>query len=462
MSQLTALQNKRNLTPVIAAGITAIFIRIALFSAILSLNPTGFLEDDSHSYLETTHSIVTEFSYTRNDSPEHSRTPGFPLFLAGATIIGGGIWAAVLFQILFASGTSALTTLMSLKLTHNPAVSFLSGLIVALDVPSIVMSNLVMTETLFTFFLVLSTLFLLFFLRERLKPSYLAFAGVSVGIAVLFRPIAVLLPLFLVPFLLSKNAGINRNLKFACIFLACFLITLSPWLVRNRMAFGKTFLSTISNTNILYYRAAGVYAANHGISFNQAQETLREKARLQTAGKECPVEISKAEGKMGREIILKNPSLYLKNHAASALYMLLAPIRSNIDIQLGLSREGTSVGLWNANSVSDRLRKFSETTSRFTLGAVIYQAAATLFLLAATVVGAVSMFQKSRGLFLFPAAVIFYFCLLSGGPEVYARFRVPVVPYMAVYSAFGIAAITNKLKKGPPGARRLRRERAYT
>ena len=43
--------------------------------------------------------------------------------------------------------------------------------------------------------------------------------------------------------------------------------------------------------------------------------------------------------------------------------------------------------------------------------------------------------------------LIVYFCIMSGGPDAYARFRVPQVPFLAIAASVGMIEVFERLKR---------------
>jgi len=69
-------------------------------------------------------------------------------------------------------------------------------------------------------------------------------------------------------------------------------------------------------------------------------------------------------------------------------------------------------------------------------------------LYAATAVGIADSFLRKNELFLLIFFLhIGYFCLLSGGPEANARFRVPIMPLLAIAAGIGTTTATHYVRK---------------
>ncbi|MDY6862054.1 MAG: glycosyltransferase family 39 protein, partial [Thermodesulfobacteriota bacterium] len=330
------------LSGIIIVAIVALTTRILLFSGILMRNPGGFFQVDSYGYWQIAENIINHNSFSSSNNmplmPNHSRTPLYPLFISSLSWFGLNAPGIIFIQILLSSVTCILVIFLTYALTGNWKPAFLAGGIIAVDIPSVVLSNCLLTETLFTFLLTFSILFLVFNLKAQKKSLTLCYSGILMGFSILCRPIAVFLPIFVIILLLlfSRTTKLYLFNRIFLYLFFCFL-TVSPWLVRNQVVFGSPFLSTIGYKSLLYYRAAGVYSMKEGISISKSQEILRKKARSAFQGniKHEPIEYMKFEAKIASSIIMENPLIYIRNHILSVFNMLFKPMRSTIDLQMG-------------------------------------------------------------------------------------------------------------------------------
>jgi hypothetical protein len=260
-------------------------------------------------------------------------------------------------------------------------------------------------------------------------------------------PIAAYLPAVIALFLIFFLPYRKKNLTAGAVYLAGCLLIVSPWLIRNKIVFNSAFLSTISSKNMLYYRAAGVLSVKHGISLPESQSILFEDVDSRIADRDFdPVKRAGYERMLGKRIILENPGIYAVNHFTSSAAMLLSPMRSSLDLQLGLASTGSTLDVWRGRNILSVFQKLRESTSGFTFYMVIFQMVMTLIVSALMLTALVSaLLRKASFLYSIPFIIIAYFFLLSGGPEAYARFRVPIVPFIATVSGLGIFCMRNYL-----------------
>ena len=434
----------------------ALSLRILLFIGIRLNNPKGFLTNtDSIQYWQIAENILNHASFSLSSTPpllpDHSRTPLYPLLISFLKWPGLGVQGIIFFQILVSAATCLMVIILTYKLQESWKPAYLAGAIVAFDIPSIVYSNSLLTETVFTFLLILSLLFLVIYFKEPEKISSLLISGTLMGLSILCRPISVFLPLFILFlfFIFPKRPKIYL-LKRASLYLTLCFVVVSPWLVRNQFVFGTPILTTMGYNNILHYRAAGVYAFKQGIPLSESQDLLSKKVKSEFQGdKELePIKYKKFEAKIGTSIILENLPTYIRNHILSTFNMLFKPLRSTIDLQLGLSEKGTSLMTWGEKNNSSPISGLLRSTSGFTIALVFLQLILIVLLWLSVIYGLIISFVKKEQLIsIIILLLIVYFCIMSGGPEAYARFRVPLIPFLAIAASVGIIEVFERLKR---------------
>ena len=440
--------NILDIKPVIAIFCLALLLRLIFFGTIAIKNPPGFFEVDSHGYWKIADNLLKSQTFSLSETAplhaDHSRTPLYPLFLAGIRALGLKATGIILIQIMFSAITCIVVIMLAERLTSNPFIGYVSGLLCALDIPSISLANLLLTETLFTLLLTLSLYFLVLYRIEGRKGNLIASAALM-GSATLCRPIAVYLP-FLLPFLLI-GTGWRKIITSTLIYLIISFLVICPWLLRNKIVFGHPILSTIAYNNLLDYRAAGIYSIKNKISLEEAREELQQKLDHEfTADRVAnPIEYKKKAAGLALEVIIGHPFIYLKNHLISVGNMLFKPLRSNIDIQFGLAKKGSALTSWGKQEKTSLLVRIRQQTSLVTIILVIIQLVLLIIMWLSFSYGLlICLFSKEYKVFGFLTLMLFYFALTSGGPEAYARFRVPLLTFLAIGSGYGLSCLWNR------------------
>lgn len=424
----------------------ALVCRLALFLGIMYADPDGFFRGDSGVYWQISENIIHHVTFSQDQSPPfepaHQVTPLYPFFLAGLKIIGNGVPGIILVQILLSTACCALVILLSYRLIGEWTPGILAGSFLALDIPSIAHANTILTETFFTFLLLSSVILLVIHLQTKHKAWTFYSSSLLLGLSILCRPIAVFLPLFIFAaywFYCRKDG--RRAVWHAMGYLTVSLLVILPWIVRNQIHFGTPFLETTGYRNMFSYRAAGVYAVREQVSLREGQQRILEdfyREHGTTFQADDPKSI-RARSDFAVSRILAHPHLYAYIQLRGDFQMLFKPLRSTLDQQLGIAKgdavDLTALGNKNSASILERLTAH---TSTFTLVLVIIQLVLLVCLYAATAVGIADSFLRKNELFLWIFFLYMgYFCLISGGPEANARFRVPIMPLLAVAAGIG-------------------------
>ena len=436
----------------------ALAARLALFAAILVRNPErGFFEPDSNRYWVMAGNVAGHGGFSLSTAPplepDHSRTPAYPLMLAAVRKLGLGVPWAIVAQILLSCATCLMIVRLAYAVSGHRTAALLAGAIFALDVPSVVMDNLILTETLFTFLLTLSIWLLVAHLKRPERLGLLLGSAVLLGASVLCRPIAVFLPFVLGGVIvLLRPRPLRSAAGRAAAYLAVSLLVVAPWLVRNKVVFGSPFLCTRGQHNLLYNRAAGVYMVTHGASFREAQEALYQEAQSTfepEAGSAAAraVQLKRHEARLAISLLMQHPLIYARNHVWSVIQILLKPLRSAIDIQLGLSGAST-LAAESGEKEPSILSRLLARTSVVTLALVVVQLVMVLVVWALFAYGLWRLWREKNfvGIVIL-GLLILYFCALSGEPNPSARFRVPIVPFIAVAAGIGLSEALGRVRR---------------
>lgn len=427
--------------PLLIILLLAALIRLILCFAILIKNPDGIYVHDSYGYWNIGYNLTYSGVFSQSETfpldPDYYRTPVYPLFIAFTELIGPEGYSIIFLQIIVSVLTCYFVNRIALLFTNNSFISNAAALIVAIDLPSVALTNLVLTETLFTFLLVLCFYFFLRYFQKE-KISMLVYAAIFSGALILCRPIA-----FFIPFLFSAilififYKRINYLFKHLIVYSGIVLLTVSPWLVRNKITFDHFFLSVIREHNLLNYQAGAVYAEVSGEPLPRTQSYLRWKTFKEFKGNahEQPYEYAKFIEKEAWSIISDNPGIFLKEQVRQVTYFFFKPARAFFEIQLGNWGQGYNT-IPKEFSVFDN---FWNGTGKITKALVLFQLFLMTFVYIAFVFGI--LYMKKNHLYL-PLLLFLFtiacFSLMNLPPITEARFRVPVVPLIAIVSACGL------------------------
>ncbi|MGZ7077890.1 MAG: hypothetical protein ACXVJT_00630 [Thermoanaerobaculia bacterium] len=384
----------------------------------LYLSNGDYFFPDSATYLGPARNLLHGLGYVLEPGfPETMRTPGYPVFLLPFLAITKSMLPIVIVQHLMNVGLTIAIYMMVLRLGLHRRVAFVAAAIWAVDVPSIHHANKVLTETLFTVLL-----FVLFALATRIVshprfPLAAVTVGLLSGVLVLVRPVAILyfvvLAIVLAPKLRARGTAV--------LLIAGALLPFA-WCLRNRAETGVFTISTIGGGNMLEYRAAGALAMLDDYDFDDAladrQGELTDLAdkeivrgeHAEDAEDVSPTLRSRYYNEVGRRIALQHPRGLL---LVTARGLLVNLFDSN----------------WGAIEIVSRLPSL-------TIERVLTAWTMLVFVLACF--GMVSLFRTHRYFAVLLVATVLYFLLISAGGESEARFRVPVMPMIAIAAAAGL------------------------
>ncbi len=252
-----SLKEEGRLTKLILAVTCLLFFLICLFSIIKYGNSTimGSLttfDNDDAKYIRSAWVLLEtgKLICTTPTTETVYMMPGLSYVLAFfMAIFGkfGGITAFRVFQALVQTGSLILVFLIARKL-FNSKVGIIAVIISFLSIADYWVSNLILTETLFKFFVLLLVYFSIYAVEEQ-KTKYYVLGGITLGIATLFRPTIATFPVVILFIWILKKYKFKTMLKYTVIVAAVFCVIMSPWWVRNYSIFHKFIPLTLASGN---------------------------------------------------------------------------------------------------------------------------------------------------------------------------------------------------------------------
>lgn len=239
--------------------------------------------------------IIEKGSYSIGDTPTAYRPVGYPVLIAIIYLVFGQNPISVKIVQAILDCLTALILVYILKNTEK-RIKILSAGLWILYIPSILYTNLLLSEIVFTFLLMLLVLLLT---TNIIHSKYWAFIlGILLGGITLIKPNIILLVCFF-PFLLKK---FMVPLKQLIPILIGIMIVISPWLFRNYFLFDTIALSSNVGINLLignHPHATGAYNTNFPKEiFNNASNEF---------------EANSIAFKYATNFIIKNPTRFLIN-----------------------------------------------------------------------------------------------------------------------------------------------------
>ena len=177
--------------------------------------------------------------------PETGRVPLYPAFLALCYgIFGPHPHRAILLQLVFGALTCGVTVRIGALLFDRRA-AILAGLLLAVDYSSVIFSNRLYSDTLFTFLFALVLWALARFVVSG-STRDLAVAGALLGAATLCRPVSVYFGLALAPlvWLRLRRRPVLALARWGAL-VAAFALVVAPWVLRNYRLTGRPYVSSM-------------------------------------------------------------------------------------------------------------------------------------------------------------------------------------------------------------------------
>ncbi len=436
-------------------------------SIILNLAITGicfnhqsrFIDPDSRDYIKLADNLAAFNGYTKGEEAEIFRAPGYPIFIAPFRyLFSQTVLPVIIFQCLLATGTVYLLWLLTLSITGGDTkIAKFAAIIQAISLSSIVYANKVLSETLFTFLLILSFLMLENLVsamnsknqseekEETAGTKYRVYitslitgtiCGALVAIRAIFIPI---FPLFLI-YLWVKGAPNLRGrrtirvYKLIAIMLLPYLAVIGLWTLRNSQSANYNSFSSVGSINIYRYYACSILAKDNNITFAEQQAIC--DANLDAAGSQ--VQKAKYAILNGAPVLKSSPVRYLFMHLKANCNTLLPAIGDFYAI-LGknIGGKGTLSVINSKGLVAGIKHYFDGNWGLFILALPLIGILLVKYILTTT--GSVIQLTSTR---INPTMVMYILFILYmitvPGTVSHPRFRVPIEPLLSLFAAIGL------------------------
>jgi 4-amino-4-deoxy-L-arabinose transferase-like glycosyltransferase len=246
----------------------AAFLVRALYDVLVLLHSGehGFVawSDSYYFYYREGMNLIHGHGFSVATAPPYLgdayHTPLYPLFLAALFFLQVPLFGVALVQAAIVAAMCVLFYRIALTLALGKKVALFTGVAAAFEPMSIFWSGLLMSDTLFAFFLVFAMYFLL---EKRMVP-----ASFFAGFAALTRPIGLyFLPVFIIfaaYFTFAEKNNLRATIKNTLLVAVLCAVTVSPWFTRNYVEFGEWGYTATTWYNV-YALPLTAFAAEYGI-----------------------------------------------------------------------------------------------------------------------------------------------------------------------------------------------------
>ncbi len=212
-------------------GVLALALALRI-GFIFYLQPERIYFSDSIDYLRAADTLLHGGGF----GEDYKRPPLYPVFLAGVQSVGHGTLLSVKLAEAVLGVLIVLVTYFLGKAVWGPRVGVTAAAFVAVHPYLFVLSAFVYSETIFTLLLLLATLALL----TARGAKRVALAGFLAGLACLAKPAAIaFLGGGVVWILLATRWSRLRRGALSVLLVAAGVVTIGPWLWRNYLVFGE-------------------------------------------------------------------------------------------------------------------------------------------------------------------------------------------------------------------------------
>lgn len=448
-------------------GLFCLTATLRLAFALLCPTDGALANVDASGYHRLAFNLMQSHGFSLRAEPPYEpdsvRVPVYPLLIAGLySLLGPQPRWVVLAQGLLDGATALLLFAMVKRLADGRA-GLIAALTYGLCPVQIRFCSELLTEIPLAF--LLTALLWLFIPALQDRPSKPRSVGVGLmtGLAMLTKPNVQLLPLILAGALALRW---RRRCAWAvALLLAGMAVVVGPWILRNRLAFGRWILSSAYQVNLARVSAVATLASARGEDVapwtprweeiylgivQRAAERYGWDARgpFELSGKE-ELERQLEVATVAWEIILRYPGHFLRSHLWGVLRSLL-PQEHRLWYELLTGRDWEALPVARG-AVSQALRLIVQ---GHPAGAVrlLWQERvvrmpplALAFGLTGTLVACASMVLAFRGAYRLRAQPAVLLTLASTcayltflpGPIAYIRFQVPVMPIAVLIVVLG-------------------------
>jgi|YelNatPaOPRAMG01_1025707.scaffolds.fasta_scaffold47312_2 asparagine N-glycosylation enzyme membrane subunit Stt3 len=346
------------------------------------------------------------------------RTPGFPVFLAAVySAVGVRPYAAVTLIAILSCILCGLTYIFASRLFgHRTGV--VAALIMAVSPDAILSSCSLLADTPHAVLILLAILSLNSSLNGA--PQKAALSGLILGIAALFKPVSLYLPIVLSGVLAFTKTRVRIWLAVT----AAALIVVMPWCLRNYFATGKWFFSTIGIYNLVFYNLA--FAKAEAIKSNV--DTVRLDYLRKLVAESGPDSIVRREVPLYWLILLKNQLV----GGGFLFWMAADRLQWSYFLKGKFIHSGAHDRLWDTGAVAAVARILNSPGGV----AAVFQALFNALYSVLGLTGMVNALRHSntRVMALLCLSICAYYAL-TAGPVGFARYRLPTDPFLATFAA---------------------------
>jgi hypothetical protein len=432
--------------------LAALTVRIA-YIIWLSSDPTLFLAEDSSYFVQlaenlaaTGHFVAGEFGAFYSET---ERVPGYILFVALVRAVFGTspITLAVI-QSFIDSGTVVLIALIIRPAGRT--VMILSGTLAAIWPNLVIHSALVLTDTLFVFFL---TATLLYCIRYLNRPSAtLAIAiGLLLGCTIMTRAIVQFLPPIFVTVIVVAawryGFGLRKTLLCGIVFAVATALPTTPILYRNISQYSVFALTAQGGNHLMNWVVPLVRVYSEGMAFGTASAEIRARFENEPQTTQAVDLNAFEEDKRRADFAIQQLSSQPIGPVIGAWVrgMVINLAAPAVAIEPRMRRQRQDSFLEARGGLPARTLAWLGTSPQLWLTVMLFGIVGSAVTLLLQIWGYFRLTSFAPWPAAFCAGLILYFLLIMG-PVAAPKYRLPLEPVMVVLAALAIADLSMRFR----------------
>ena len=427
-------------------------LRVGLALWVSATNPVTLMQPDSFGYRQLGLNLLRYGVFSRSPHPpfefEIFRAPGYPAFLALVyRLFETGPLPVVLLQALFAGLTCLLTFFIGRRV-FTAETGLLAALFVGLDMASVVQASVLMSEVLFGLLLVLGVWLVLRGLAAPAPGKSEVLAGLVFAGAAFVRPLGYYLVPLLGLALFLRHAfrrELRRGLVRAGLFFLVPVVLFGAWQGFRLARTGSARFTQIECLNMFWYRGCGalslarrepIHALQAELGLDVRSGRLDRWFELHPATRGMSAtQLSELWFREGWRLVRRYPLAAALVHLRGLFVQLFDPGAFELARMAGAEDQESGERLHAVLQVAPlALLRYLWHGHRLLL---VFSVVGVLWL-AFVYTGAIGTLVRRPGFATALLVLVSGYCLVvAAGCEAAARFRVPVMPFVAVLAAQG-------------------------
>ncbi len=400
-----------------------------------------------------------QFAYKKDGPTDTFRTPLYPLFVSLIYFAQGQPrpWTVLIIQILIDTASCLLLFFLLAKFLTKRIASYAS-LFYAVDPFFILYSITLLSDILFVFLCILGAIFFSVPLAREFKERssvWIALCALTFGLATLVRPVAQFIPFIICFFLLYfLRKDMKKGLGLIMLFFLFFLLTLSPWMIRNLVRFGTPSLSTVGSYDLVILYVQPMEIERRGQPFGDVRKALLKEAdQLMIRDGKDPQRMNEFQKdpywrRLAFHYVAQYPFSFLKHFLFGILHTMGNLATGPYAELLQLSNKTSNFQIKGHSTISGLIKGWFNQKSRGEIGiglTIALYSTGSYFLWALGLIVFWKTWRHQPFLW-FSLLMTFYFIFIAGSAGL-ARYKLPAVPFYLAFVGLGLHHILYRNKR---------------